>query len=115
MPNLEDLAMVRRQLYAIVVGLLVLSVGVMNADAGKGSGGGGKKPPPSPSYLNSPPCVMSDFSRIPGAAIYDPVTGEVVPAGGSVWVQYGANSGIWLGDPTFGPLLGVQLYVDDKV
>jgi hypothetical protein len=56
---------------------------------------------------------MIDFTQVPGAAIYDPLTGETVPAGGTVYVNYGANSGVWVGDPTFGALLGVALYVDN--
>jgi len=97
---------------AIVLSLLVFLLGAVTADAGKG---GGRKPPPTPNYTNAPPCVMTDFSRLPGAAIYDPITGEIVKAGRTYTINYGANSGIWLGDPTFGALLGVQLWVDDSL
>ncbi len=105
----------KRHTYAITLALLVSLFGTVTADAARGghAGKGGKGTTGNP-YTALPPCVLTDFLQSPAARIWSPVTGDTVPAG-TVWVTWGANSGIWVGDPTFGALLGVQLFVDDQV
>jgi len=106
----------RRHTYAIALALLVSLLGSVSADAARGGNGGkGGKGTTGNPYTALPPCVLTDFLQPPAARIWSPITGDTVPAGGTEWVAWGANSGIWVGDPTFGALLGVQLFVDDQL
>ncbi len=104
----------KRHMYAITLALLVSLFGTVSADAARGGRGGkGAKATTNP-YTALPPCVLTDFLQPPAARIWSPVTGDTVPTG-TVLVTWGANSGIWVGDSTFGALLGVELFVDDQM
>ena len=105
----------KRYAYAIVLTLSLLLLGTISADAARGGGGGskgkgGQGGQSTNPYATLPVCVLTDFLQPPGARIWSPLTGDAVS--GSTSVVWGANSGIWVGDPTYGALLAVQLFVD---